>query len=67
MSYCPLISYGKQYTSEVECMGENCVFWRHSKDGCLIRAALLKYTKDMVFSKEVSREDELEAQIKILE
>jgi hypothetical protein len=47
-------------------MGEDCALWSHGKDGCLIRVALLKYTKDMASSQEVSREDELEAQIKIL-
>lgn len=63
MSYCPLISFQKQYCPEVKCMGEDCVLWNH---GCLMRIALIKYTMDMVPNKEVSREDELEAQIKIL-
>lgn len=63
MSYCPLTSY----ISEINCMGENCVLWSCGEDGCLIRIALLKYTKDMVSSKEMPRKDELEAQIKILE
>lgn len=66
MSYCPLISFQKQYCPEMNCMGEDCALWSHGKDRCLIRVALLKYTKDMASSKEVSREDELEAQIKIL-
>lgn len=66
MSYCPLISFQKQYHSEVNCMGEDCILWSHGKDGCLARIALLKYTKDIASSKEVSREDELKAQIEIL-
>ena len=66
MSYCPLISFQKQYHSEVACMGEDCALWSHGKDGCLMRIALLKYTKDMTSSKEVSHEDELKAQIEIL-
>ena len=66
MSYCPLISFHRQYCSEVTCMGEDCQLWSQGKDGCLMRIALLKYTKDMASSKEVSREDELKAQIEIL-
>ena len=62
----PLISFGKRYCTEVDCMGENCILWSHGKDGCLMRIALLKYTKDMISSEEVSREDELKAQIEIL-
>ena len=63
MSYCPLISFGKQYTSEVHCMGEDCILWDSNKDNCLIRLSLLKCSNGV---NEVSREDELEAQIKIL-
>ena len=66
MSYCPLISFKKKYCDEVTCMGEECAWWSYGKDGCLIRIALLKYTKDMASSKEVSCEDELKAQIEIL-
>lgn len=65
MSYCPLISYQKQYCSSVDCMGEDCAFWSYNKDSCLIRLALLKYSHD-VFN-QVSREDELEAKINILQ
>ena len=63
MNYCPFISFGKQYTSEVHCMGEDCVLWDSNKDNCLIRLSLLKCSNGV---NEVSREDELEAQIKIL-
>lgn len=66
MSYCPLISFGKKYCDEMSCMGEDCVLWSHGKDGCLVRIALLKYTKDMTSSKEISHEDELKAQIENL-
>lgn len=63
MSYCPFISFGKQYCSEISCMGENCILWDGNKDNCLVRLSLLKYSNG---ANEVSREDELEAQIKIL-
>ena len=63
MSYCPFISFRKQYLSEVQCIGEDCVLWDGNKDNCLIRLSLLKCSNDV---NEVSREDELEAQIKIL-
>ena len=63
MSYCPFISFRKQYISEVQCIGEDCVLWDGNKDNCLIRLSLLKCSNDV---NEVSREDELEAQIKIL-
>ena len=63
MSYCPFISFRKQYISDVHCMGEDCILWDGNKDNCLVRLSLLKCSNDV---NEVSREDELEAQIKIL-
>lgn len=66
MDYCPLISYQKRYETERECMGENCVLYSKNKNECLIRIALLKYTKDITSGREVSHEDELKAQIEIL-
>ncbi len=63
MINCPLISYGKPYIAEVECMGEQCVLWNSNKDSCLIRLALLKYTHD-IFSEE---EKNIEDKIKVLE
>ena len=63
MSYCPFISFRKQYLSEVPCMGEDCILWDGNKDNCLVRLSLLKCSNDV---NEVSREDELEAKIKIL-
>ena len=65
MNYCPLISFHKRSSSGVDCMGEDCALWSYSENECLIRVALLKYTYD-ISSKEVSRKDELETQIKIL-
>jgi hypothetical protein len=66
MNYCPFISFGHQYVSEVPCMGEDCILWDSNKDNCLIRLALLNYTHDVPAEKRITREDELEAQIKIL-
>ena len=63
MSYCPFISFRKQYLSEVPCIGEDCILWDGNRDNCLVRLSLLKCSNDV---NEVSREDELEAQIKIL-
>ena len=60
MSYCPLISYGKQYCSEIECMGEECAFWHYSEDNCLIRMALFKYACDLPTSKEKEIETKLD-------
>lgn len=42
MKYCPLISFSKQYTNEVECMGLNCAF-AHQDYGCLISQALATF------------------------
>lgn len=63
MSYCPFISYGKQYCTEVECMGENCMLWSLNREACLLRLALLKYTADA----PVDEKDSIETKIKILE
>ena len=42
MKYCPLISFGKQYCTEVQCMGEGCAF-ADSDGDCLIAQALAGY------------------------
>lgn len=63
MSYCPFISFGKQYVSEIPCLGEDCILWDGNKDNCLVRLSLLKCSNGV---NKVSRENELEAQIKIL-
>lgn len=42
MKYCPLMSYAKQYSTEVLCMGENCGFADAAGD-CLIQQALQCY------------------------
>lgn len=54
MTKCPLISYGKQYCAEVECMGEDCILYNCDRDTCLIRLALLKYTEDFTNSEKVN-------------
>lgn len=59
MSYCPLLSFQKQYCSEVTCMGEDCMLWSLNRDSCLIRLALLKYTSDVATNKETSVEDKI--------
>ena len=59
MPYCPFISYGKQYVSEVECMGEECILWSYNRDSCLVRLALLKYAADVPSGKEKSIEDQI--------
>ena len=65
MNYCPLISFHKQYCSEVHCMGEDCMWWSSNEDTCLIRSALLKYVTGS--AKETpSKTEELEAQLNIL-
>lgn len=63
MTKCPLISYGKQYCAEVECMGEDCMLWSFNRDSCLIRLALLKYTTDAPLDEK----DSIENKVKILE
>ena len=63
MTKCPLISYQKQYASEVDCMGEDCMLWSLNRDACLIRLALLKYTADA----PIDEKDSIETKIKILE
>lgn len=42
MKSCPLMSYAKQYSTEVPCMGENCGFADAAGD-CLIQQALQCY------------------------
>ena len=42
MSYCPLISFAKQYSTEVPCMGEECGFADEAGE-CLIKQALQCY------------------------
>ena len=42
MKYCPLISFGKQYCTEVQCMGEGCAF-ADSDGDCLVAQALASF------------------------
>lgn len=68
MIKCPLISYGKEYYAEVECMGEDCMLWSMNRYNCLIRLALLKYTSDVITGEEESIEDKfkkLERQVQM--
>ena len=62
--YCPLISYRKQYSSEVECIGRNCALYNSDRNTCLIRLALLKYTEDFT---NYERNDDIRAKLEILE
>lgn len=64
MTKCPLISYRKQYSSEVECMGENCILYNYDRNTCLIRLALLKYTEDFT---NYERNDDISTKLKIIE
>ena len=48
MKYCPLISFGKQYCTEVQCMGEGCAFADEDGD-CLIAQALAGYVSRVSF------------------
>lgn len=55
MKYCPLMSYAKQYSTEVLCMGEECGF-ADEAGNCLVQQALQCYV-----AKERTRIAETEA------
>lgn len=55
MKYCPLMSYAKQYSTEVPCMSEECGF-ADEAGGCLVQQALQCYV-----AKERTRIAEAEA------
>ena len=59
MTKCPLISYQKQYTTEIDCMGEDCMMWSANKDSCLIRLTLLQHTQDISSGKEETVEEKI--------
>lgn len=42
MKYCPLMSFAKQYSTEVSCMGVGCAFADTDGD-CLVGQALTAY------------------------
>ena len=42
MKYCPLMSFAKQYSTEVPCMGEGCAFADTDGD-CLVAQALVAH------------------------
>lgn len=43
MNYCPLMSFAKQYSQEVPCLGENCALAADGAGQCLIQQALQLY------------------------
>lgn len=43
MKYCPLMSFQKQYTSQVPCLGEECALAADGAGDCLIKQALQCY------------------------
>ena len=43
MRYCPLMSYGKQYCTEVSCFEEECAFAADGAGECLVKQALQLY------------------------
>jgi hypothetical protein len=54
MKYCPLMSFAKQYSTEVSCMGENCAFADADGD-CLVGQALVAYVTTAAYnSRSVS-------------
>lgn len=59
MKYCPLISYGKEYSREVDCMGEGCMFWDKEADNCAIVVALKSsyapFTTQMLINECIGR------------
>ena len=64
MTKCPLISYRKQYSSEVECMRRNCILYNWDRNTCLIKLALLKYTENFTNHE---KDDDIRAKLEILE
>lgn len=60
MKYCPLMSFQKQYCSEMMCMEKQCSF--SDEDGnCLIAAALKQYVAS---GKIISMENDPDWSIK---
>lgn len=43
MNYCPLMSFAKQHSQEVPCLGENCALAADGVGQCLIQQALQLY------------------------
>lgn len=46
MKYCPLMSFGKQYSGAQPCFEENCGFADSETGECLIRKFLLQMTNE---------------------
>ena len=40
MKYCPLMSYAKQYCTEISCFEEECAFAADGAGECLVKQAL---------------------------
>lgn len=59
MNYCPLMSYAKQYTQEIPCLGEECALAADGAGECLIKQALALYV-----SKERTRLAEEEEHVR---
>ena len=43
MKFCPLMSFAKQYSHEIECLGEECAFAADENGNCLVKQALQVY------------------------
>ena len=43
MKYCPLMSYAKQYCTEISCFEEECAFAADGAGECLVKQALQLY------------------------
>ena len=43
MNYCPLMSFAKQYSDKVPCLGESCALAADGAGECLIQQALQLY------------------------
>ena len=43
MNYCPLMSFAKQYSDKVPCLGESCALAADGAGECLIKQALQLY------------------------
>ena len=55
MKYCPLMSFQKQYTSQVPCLEEECALAADGAGNCLIKQALQCYVaaeRTRLFEKE---------------
>ena len=42
MKYCPIMSFQKQYVSEISCRGEECAWWDNRTEQCVIKTLAQK-------------------------